>query len=416
MSKKLIKNFYDWCIENNRYDLIERWDNKCSPKEVGFTSSKVFAFKCPKNLHKSELHKISYITHDNILLKCNRCNSFETWCIDNNRQDILDRWDYDKNAFPPSEISYAPKKKYYLKCENRIHESKLCSIDSLTAGNRKNFNCIICGSLAQWGINNMGEDFLEKYWDYEKNKNVDPWAILKGSYKKVWIYCQNKIHGSYLISCNHFTSGRRCPFCSGKKAYYLESLGYLFPNVIEIWSTKNNQSPFNYLPSSHTIVWWECKHHGEYQRSINVSKFCNFRCPECSRERYESFLQEKVCAYIVENYNYKLNHERNCTIIPRNPRHKGNNSTMPFDNEIEELKLIIEVHGEQHYLAKSYTGIWADKTMSPEEQLHKRKIYDRYKKNVAISNGYAYLVIPYWTEKNESYKKLIDEKIRSLLR
>jgi len=45
MSKKLIKNFYDWCIENNRYDLIERWDNKCSPKEVGFTSSKVFAFK-----------------------------------------------------------------------------------------------------------------------------------------------------------------------------------------------------------------------------------------------------------------------------------------------------------------------------------------------------------------------------------
>jgi hypothetical protein len=88
---------------------------------------------------------------------------------------------------------------------------------------------------------------------------------------------------------------------------------------------------------------------------------------------------------------------------------------MPFDNEITELKLIIEVHGQQHYNVIAYNGHWSDKTLSPEQQLQKRKLYDRYKKVVALANGYFYLEIPYWTESDESYTKLIDDKIADIL-
>ena len=55
--------------------------------------------------------------------------------------------------------------------------------------------------------------------------------------------------------------------------------------------------------------------------------------------------------------------------------------------------------------------IWNKLNITPEQQLHKRKLYDRYKRFIAHCNGYYYLEIPYWTEKDESYKRLIDYKI-----
>ena len=82
---------------------------------------------------------------------------------------------------------------------------------------------------------------------------------------------------------------------------------------------------------------------------------------------------------------------------------------MPFDNEILELKLIIEVHGRQHYFEES--GIWFDENYD----LQKRKLYDKYKKDYALSQGYFYLEIPYWTDdEEETWKKLIDDKIKEI--
>lgn len=32
--------------------------------------------------------------------------SFKQWCLDNNRQDLLLRWDYELNEKAPSEVNY----------------------------------------------------------------------------------------------------------------------------------------------------------------------------------------------------------------------------------------------------------------------------------------------------------------------
>jgi hypothetical protein len=111
--------------------------------------------------------------------------------------------------------------------------------------------------------------------------------------------------------------------------------------------------------------------------------------------------------------NLTLNHEHNCTVVPINPKTKH---SMPFDNEVVDLKLIIEVHGLQHYDLNTYSnGHWNSNNIIPEKVLKQRKLYDRYKKAVAECNGYYYLEIPYWTEKDESYKTLIDNKINEIL-
>jgi len=90
---------------------------------------------------------------------------------------------------------------------------------------------------------------------------------------------------------------------------------------------------------------------------------------------------------------------------------------MPFDNEliIGNTHLIIEVHGEQHYKEISYSSIWNQNGLTAKDNLHKRQLYDRYKKYIAYINGYDYVAIPYWEiRKSENYKIIINNKIKEI--
>jgi len=145
--------------------------------------------------------------------------SFEQYCIENDKQDVLNRWDYELNDCKPNEISRGNRaKKYWFKCPKGIHKSELKDVSNFCHGHEGVMNCKQCNSFAQYGIDILGEDFLEKYWTYNKNK-ASPWEINHGSNnKKVWINCQEcESHGSYLISPNDFIRGRRCPICNDSK-------------------------------------------------------------------------------------------------------------------------------------------------------------------------------------------------------
>ena len=409
-------SFEQWCINNKREDIFKRWDNKlnnCKPNEVNFKSSKKYYFKCPRRLHKSELKIINDITRQNQKVICNYCNSFEQWCLDIDRQDLLDRWDYDLNKCNPNEVPHATGKRYYFKCPRGIHDSELKNLHSFSTG-QIDFICLSCNTIAQWGIDNIGLGFLEKYWDYEKNNKlgIDPWVVTYGSDIKVWLKCKEKdYHGSYPVECSKLTrqgcNGLGCPYCGNNKTHILDSLGILRPEIFKVWSIKNKSSPYKYSYGSTKEAWWKCENniHKDYKRIINRSVSVNFRCPDCVRERDESFIQEKVRLHI-ESLGYTILHEHKCTIVPINPKLKTNNH-LPFDNEIVELKLIIEVMGKQHY----EIGKW----YKTEDDLHKRKLYDRYKRMYAKSKGYNYIDIPYWTDdKNNTYIKIINDKVNEL--
>ena len=415
-SKAMVKVKCDCQTCTTPITKLIRWvDYLKSVKEDG----KYYCQKCVKTIVCKE---------KTLKTKLKNSKSFEQWCIENNRQDVLDRWDYELNDCKPSEILFSSRKEYYFKCENKLHFSELKHIDSLTGNQQYNINCKQCNSFAQWSIDNIGDDFLEKYWDYEKN-TVDPWEIARGCKKKVWIKCQEKnYHGSYDINCVEFINGCRCNYCNtnGKKVHPLDSLGqYIINNYNEdflksIWSDKNKKSPFNYAPNSNKKVYWECPEskHKRYYRSILSSNSYKFRCPECSKERKESLLQEKVRLYLTD-LKYVLLHERNCNIIAPNinSTFKNKKGLMPYDNEISNLNLIIEVNGMQHYRITNYTIMSAEKkNITPEEEFNYQQLKDKYKRDYALSKGYFYLEIPYWTDdKEKTWKKLIDDKINEII-
>lgn len=58
--------------------------------------------------------------------------SFEEWCLNNNRDDILNLWDYEMNEHLPSEVPSGTKRRYYFKCPSNIHQSESKRISTIT--------------------------------------------------------------------------------------------------------------------------------------------------------------------------------------------------------------------------------------------------------------------------------------------
>ena len=272
--------------------------------------------------------------------------SFKQWCIENDRFDILNLWDYEINEKNPNEVSCCTAKEFYFKCPDGKHKTLPWKLIALTRRNKVKTICKYCNSFAQHLTDRFGENALELYWDYDKN-NVNPWDINWGARCQVWIKCQK--HGSYLVD------------------------------------------PKTFLKS----IW---------------------QCSQCAQEKESSRLQECVKEYIINHYNYNISHERNCNIIATNPK---TNYQLPYDNEVRlpnNKYLIIEVMGKQHYEICGLTILTARHThITPEQVFHNQQYRDEYKKQYALSQGYHYLAIPYWTECDESYKTLIDNKIHEIL-
>jgi hypothetical protein len=355
-----------------------------------------------------------YKKENGIKSKCYKeYDSFEDWCLENNREDWIELWDYTaNNGITPRDVGYSANKKYYFKCPKGIHKSENVSIGQITKSG--NLNCRQCNSFAQYLINTYGENALDLYWSNENT--VSPWDFGFGSHIPIKIKCQDKLHHIYDTMPNRFKEGKRCSYCdpfASHKVHILDSLGTLYPDVFELWSDKNMKTPYEYTPFSKEEVWWKCPNgkHEDYYRDIGATQRFEYRCAKCTDERDESFLEEKVRLYLAE-LNYQTLQEYKSNLKCVNPK---TNYPLPYDNEVIELKLIIEVNGKHHYEIVNWNRITAkQKNTTPEYQLHMQQVRDRYKRMWAKKQGYDFLEVPYWLEDNDEYKTLIDNKIKEI--
>lgn len=428
----------EWMIENLGEDEIEKYwsdKNEISPWDISYGSKKTIFIQC----QEKDYHEDYDTTPNRFTYRGHRCpycssqrihpkDSFAQWGIDTYGDSFMEKYWSEKNTVSPWEISPHGTTKIYLKCQNTdYHEDYDVPVNNFSC--HKN-GCPFCGgrrlhkldSFAQWGVDNVCEDFLEKYWDYEKNGELDPWEISKGCIKKAYIKCQNKEHHqSYLVAVSMFIYYEtRCPYCcnAGGKVHPIDSLGSVHPETIELWSNKNKKTPLKYSPKSKQSVYWKCENnkHDDYERMIGDSNNKEFRCPQCVSERDESFLQEKVRLFLTEELNYQVLHEHYCDLKCINPK---TNYQLPYDNEValsETIKIVIEVHGEQHYKTSTWAKLSAKKNgTTPQEELEYIQWKDQFKKDYAISQGYHYLEIPYWTDnEHEEWKQLIIDKLNEI--
>lgn len=259
---------------------------------------------------------------------------------------------------------------------------------------------------------------------------MSPWSLGSGSHTPIKLKCQDKDYHIYDTIPNRFKEGKRCPYCNpfaSHKVHILDSLGTLYPISLEVWSDKNDKTPFEYSPMSKEKVWWKCKEerHEDYYRSIDEENINNFLCSNCCKDDNESILQKCVRLYL-EELSFNILHEQYCTLNPVNktipPNHSNNKrrtNMLRYDNEIvvDNKNLIIEVHGSYHYepFSTRYIPNMEKYNTTREEEFQYQVDRDSFKEQYALDNKYEYLIISYKDiERTESYKTLINNKIEEI--
>ena len=402
--------------EEHKYKVENRGDNyqyigSYKSDEVtidGKNKSKKMSYvrvKCPYCGSEYDIVLYSFITGNKS--KCNYCcnkyeNSFAHH-IEVELQEPLDKyWDWEKNTFNPYYISKSSHNEIWIKCsEKDYHGIYKTRCDKFTKGHR----CSYCSSrkihpkdsFAQWGIDNFGNDFLEKYWS-DKN-TLNPWKVSRQCNKKAWFKC-NKIHyhDDYYALISDFYNGKRCGYCgkSSFKVHINDSFGTLYPKIAKQWDyEKNNKSPYEVNPHSDYKYWFICESCNEsYLTSLALitKRIEPTKCTNCSNLS----LGEK---YIIEYLNDKNIDFYYDEVYFKDLVGCGGGKMRP-DFILPSYKVWIEFDGAFHYRDFYHDG-------SFETQQENDKIKDEY----AEEHGYKMIRIPYWEINKIS--NILDEKLIS---
>lgn len=231
-------------LKNSRVKVKCRCDNCNKEYETSFAvynkcvknDGKIYCQKCAVSLYGREISRLSFLKTR---------ISFEQWCINNNRQDILDRWDYELNNCSPSEIGHSPKAKHWLKCPCGIHKSELKDIASFVSSNQDgSVKCNACNSIGQWLINNYGDNAIKLYLS-EKNK-INPFEISYSSTKSVWFICQKCGEEKLMPVYSYIHSGIMCHKCSDGISYNEKLMYQILKQLNKEFSTQASKKTYKW--------------------------------------------------------------------------------------------------------------------------------------------------------------------------
>ena len=226
------------------------------------------------------------------------------------REDIMLEWDWElnnKNQIYPNEISGGMKKKIHLICPQK--HKYIARVDHRF----NNHKCPYCANQKVLkGVNDLKTlcpDIAEE-WDYDKNKNLTPNDVVKGSEKKVWWKC--KLGHSYMAKIKNRTSGTNCPKCFSEygTSFAEQSICYYLSKQFKVENriTIEGKEIDIYLPELKIGFEYD----GKYFHSSSKSK-------QQEEEKDKFFAQQKIKVYhIKESNEFKVDGNIIYCIIDRN--------------------------------------------------------------------------------------------------
>lgn len=124
-----------------------------------------------------------------------------------------------------------------------------------------------------------------QFWNYEKNRLIEPELLSYRSNKKVWWRCEKGHEWEAAVA--EFSVGSRCPYCSGHRVLAgFNDLASRNPLLAAQWHPTHNG---NLTPDQVTIrcgkkVWWRCEKGHEWQACV-ASRTAGSGCAVCSGKR-----------------------------------------------------------------------------------------------------------------------------------
>lgn len=241
--------------------------------------------------------------------------TFYEWCMEFNRQDLLDDWDYQKNRpVTPQDISKASNRKVWWKCHVCAHEWET-AVNNRYGGS----GCRMCGYKRVSQSRRTpkhGDSLLEKcpelslQWHPIKNKNLSPQDVpFKSSHKAWWLgVCGHEWQA--VVSSR--VAGSGCPYCANLRVLVgYNDLETQLPDIAKEWHpTKNGMwTPRDVVAKANKKVWWKCPVCSNEWQSIIAKRAIGQGCPVCAKGTQTSFPEKAIAYYlrmmgldVAENY------------------------------------------------------------------------------------------------------------------
>ena len=217
--KKVLVGYNDLASTNP--EIAKEWNYKkngnLKPTDVTAGSNKKVYWKCQYG------HEwIASVKEINMGQNCPYCsnkrvlvgfNDLYTFCINNNKEEIIKEFDTDKNKFTMKEVTAGSDRDTWWKCPNG-HSYKSSPSRRVMRGS----GCGICShNILVKGVNDLMTTHPEiaKEWDYEKNKEKPDEVMAGSNIKKYWFICP-KGH-SYKTTVLGRKRGTECPQCNIEK-------------------------------------------------------------------------------------------------------------------------------------------------------------------------------------------------------
>lgn len=356
-------------------DLCAQWDynrNNTRPEEYTKSSKAEVWWICPIiSCEFGCAHKWKNTIRNRTDLRKNascpfpKCTKYvRQFCIHQSllytHTNLCKEWNYEKNKLGPENYSSGSHDRIEWicgkKCDN-CNESHKWSTEIRKRTESDKTGCPWCSSNCvkphcfKKSLAFHNPDLCEE-WDIDNE--LEPSNYLPQSNDMVWWICnkENKcgcIH-KWKASINKRNGSKRgCPYCANHKWCSHKTL--LFTNIEKYkhlwkeWYVEENILEQKYITNTPLFsgkkIWWKClkneKHIWKAAIQSRTSK--NTGCPFCTRKT-----ECMIYDWLITLYS-KVEKEKLFEWTRTNTK----NGYRKFDFIIEELKLIIELDGDQHF-------------------------------------------------------------------
>lgn len=291
-NKLVLKGYNDLATTNP--ELINEWDydknsiNNVTPFNVTKGAEKKIWWICAKCNQSYEC--FAYAKKANV--GCPYCSSK---IIKKGLNDIFTKnpklkkyWDYEKNSINPYTIGICSHQKVFLICEkcgksylralSKVKEDILCTKCSIENGAIKRIGKSNFGSKKD--VSKYYPEILE-YWDYSKNKNINPDELYISGSNKVWWLCESG--HSFKSTISAMINGKQCPLCiSESRMSFPEKaiVYYLQKNDVKvkenfIFNDHSGKELDVYAPDYKIAIEYDGKNwHRNKKRDLDKNKLC----------------------------------------------------------------------------------------------------------------------------------------------
>lgn len=385
-----VNDFESWCNKNKKEDLLIEWDykknGKLSPKDVSYGSSKMIWWKC-KNNHEY-IQRLNHKTGKENC-GCPYCtgvkvlkgfNDLESWCINNNRYDILNEYNNAFNIKKPDEVLFSSNTKYNFKCpfghiySRDIHDKTLnfaqcpvCQKSNKVSIKEKTVYYYLKKYIRDVVENYILDESTKKELDiyipslntaieydgqfYHQNDKRDIEKNLLCMEKNIYLYRIREPKLNKLPYCNNIKLSDESPESLEKAIkFLLDSLGvkkydisikrdvidiqnlvikYNISNSFQQWCIDNKKeeylvewdkkrngkvTPINVSYGTTQKYYFLCKNGHSYLQSIALKTRSGIGCPYCSCRKvikgfndFETWCISNKKEYLLSEWNYNKN-------------------------------------------------------------------------------------------------------------